>query len=180
MNIILCGQRCSGKSTLGRMLADDFGWDFVDTDRQVEMVYTQEYRTERSVQEIYASRGSAFFRRFEADVVQGLKLAHPTVVALGGGTLLSEAMRAFVPSLGTLIYLRVDDQALYERILTRGLLHGINESDLRTHIAERSRLFESLNCVAIDIGQRTIPEAFELLKMGAERNMKSTFLGANE
>jgi shikimate kinase len=81
--IYLVGFMCSGKSTLGRMLADELGWHFVDLDADIEA------REQCSIAEIFDTRGEEAFREIETAVishwVHKVQRGRPTVVALGGG-----------------------------------------------------------------------------------------------
>ena len=81
--IYLIGFMGSGKTTIGRILADEIGWRYADLDEDIE---TQECR---SISEIFSTLGEREFRRIETGAIQ--KRVHaigrgtPTVLALGGG-----------------------------------------------------------------------------------------------
>jgi len=81
--IYLAGFMATGKSTVGRMLADRLGWDFADLDSEIE----SEQRT--TIAEIFKTRGEPEFRRVETEMmrkwVRRIECGAPTVVALGGG-----------------------------------------------------------------------------------------------
>jgi shikimate kinase len=78
----------SGKSALGRLVAERAGLELVDLDAQIER------RAGRSVSQIFAEQGEAAFRALEADALgELLRAARPAVVALGGGALLARAQR---------------------------------------------------------------------------------------
>lgn len=81
--IYLAGFMGSGKSTVGRLLAEKLGWDFVDLDAEIET------REQTTISQIFEVRGEAEFRRIETDMirfwVRAIERGSPTVVALGGG-----------------------------------------------------------------------------------------------
>ena len=81
--IYLAGFMGSGKSTVGRLLADKLGWDFVDLDAEIEA------REQTTIGQIFEVRGEAEFRRIESDMirfwVREIERGSPTVIALGGG-----------------------------------------------------------------------------------------------
>jgi len=78
----------SGKSLLGRLVAERTGRELIDLDAVIER------RAGRSVSQIFAERGEAAFRALEAEALaEVLGAAQPAVVALGGGALLSRAQR---------------------------------------------------------------------------------------
>ncbi|AZG44268.1 shikimate kinase [Gordonia insulae] len=84
--VVLIGFMGAGKSTVGRVLADRLGVDFVDTDS--EIVRT----TGRSIPEIFTADGPERFREIERDVVLDVLRSHGGVVALGGGAVMTPAV----------------------------------------------------------------------------------------
>lgn len=81
--IYLVGFMASGKTTIGRRLADELGWSFVDLDEDIE------FAQETTIAEIFDTRGEEEFRRIETAAIQKrirlIERGHPMVVALGGG-----------------------------------------------------------------------------------------------
>jgi shikimate kinase len=77
--VVLTGFMGSGKTTVGRMLAERLGWTFHDLDDEIER------RTGKTVPQIFAESGEAAFRRQESAALASLLGQHRTVLALGGG-----------------------------------------------------------------------------------------------
>ncbi len=81
--IYLVGFMGSGKSTVGRLLAERLGWEFVDLDADIE---AQQHST---IAEIFARQGEERFRQIEREAlrrrVRGIQRGQATVLALGGG-----------------------------------------------------------------------------------------------
>jgi shikimate kinase len=81
--IYITGFMGSGKTTVGRMVADTLGWDFVDLDTDIEE------REHDSVAHIFETRGEDEFRRIETEAIRRwlnkIERGQPTVIALGGG-----------------------------------------------------------------------------------------------
>src|SRR5260370_35743993 len=81
--IYLVGFMASGKTTIGRRLADELGWSFVDIDEDIE------FAQETTIAEIFDTRGEEEFRRIETAAIQKrirlIERGRPMVVALGGG-----------------------------------------------------------------------------------------------
>ena len=81
--IYLVGFMASGKTTVGKMLAEELGWGFVDIDDDIEAA------AHCSIGEIFATKGEKEFRRLEHEAiaarVRSIESGTPTVVALGGG-----------------------------------------------------------------------------------------------
>jgi shikimate kinase len=77
--IVLTGFMGSGKTTVGRMLAEQVGWTFHDLDDEIER------RTGMTVPQIFAEKGEEMFRRQESAALASLLGQHRMVLALGGG-----------------------------------------------------------------------------------------------
>jgi shikimate kinase len=108
--IVLIGLRRSGKTTVGRRLAQYLGVPFVDLD---EHVREQEGR---SVGEILLQDGESVFRRMERDAVARIVLGPPRVLAVGGGTPVSPWNRARLGTFGRVLYLQVGERELRARL----------------------------------------------------------------
>lgn len=111
MSLFLLGYRGSGKTTIGRLLADRLWQTFIDTD---EMIVR---RAGRSIAEIFAASGEAAFRDLESDILREVLLLEDHVISLGGGAVLREEnRRALLASPHKRIYLRCDPEELHRRI----------------------------------------------------------------
>ncbi len=107
--IFLVGMRGSGKTTLGRALADKLGWLFADTD---EMLCA---RCGRTVSEIVQEEGWGGFRKREAALLHDVARPY-TVVATGGGMILREENRRFMKETGLCCYLQAPADLLARRL----------------------------------------------------------------
>jgi shikimate kinase len=108
-NIFLVGMMGSGKSTLGRALAQRLRMPFTDTDRVLVE------RTGVPVTTIFEIEGEAGFRRRESAILAELADGNDQVVATGGGAVLSAENRELMRRAGTVIYLRARVDHLWER-----------------------------------------------------------------
>ena len=77
-NIVLVGMMGSGKSHIGRKLAQRLGWQFVDTDRRIERAVGM------TIAEFFASSGEKVFREREINVLQQVSRYHEAVISFGG------------------------------------------------------------------------------------------------
>jgi len=77
--IFLIGFMASGKTTVGRLLAERLDWTFVDLDKVIED------EAERTVAEIFASEGEPGFRKRETEALRDVVKRRKVVVATGGG-----------------------------------------------------------------------------------------------
>ena len=101
--IYLTGFMASGKSTIGRTLADRIGWHFIDLDEDIE---TAEKMT---IAQIFETRGEPEFRRIEREMmrarVYSIECGRPAVMALGGGAIVAPENYAMVENNGVVIWL---------------------------------------------------------------------------
>ena len=108
-HIVVVGMMGSGKSTVGRIVAQRLGLPFVDSDDEVVA------RTGRSVTDIFSNDGEAAFRQIEADVMADLLSAtSPSIIAAAGGSILNPQTRQLLQS-ATVIWLRVPVEQLVTR-----------------------------------------------------------------
>ena len=99
--VLLVGFMASGKSTVGRRLAERLGWRFVDVDDEVEG------RVGSTIPEIFRSKGERYFRELEARLVEELVLGREVVVATGGGWPVSEGRMESCPEAFLTVWLKV-------------------------------------------------------------------------
>lgn len=101
--LYLVGFMGSGKTTVGALLADDLGWDFVDLDDDIEAA------AGHSISGIFASQGEPEFRHFEHEAllsrVHAAQNGWPLVLSLGGGAFAQENNFQLVQANGISIWL---------------------------------------------------------------------------
>jgi 3-dehydroquinate synthase len=111
MNIYLYGPCGSGKSTIGRMLAQKLERKFIDLDSEIES------GSGSSIEALFADRKEEGFRRVEQETFfQVLKDNPSAVIALGGGTLLDAGNRRAAEESGVILCLTADTQCLLDRL----------------------------------------------------------------
>ncbi|MBR2921088.1 MAG: hypothetical protein IKC27_07025 [Kiritimatiellae bacterium] len=134
--LYLYGPPASGKSTLARNLAKEFGRMYVDLDEEIVR------RAGCSIPEIFESKGEAEFRRLESEALRTVKAP---IVALGGGTLLDPSNRAFAEENGFVAVLDVDEETIAARIAAGGRSRPLGNmlAERRTHYASFARHVKS-------------------------------------
>jgi shikimate kinase len=110
MNLLLIGYRCTGKTTIGRILAEKLAWPLVDTDALIQD------RLGQTIDQFVAARGWDAFRDAETAVVKDVVASDQQVISLGGGAILREENRQALKSAGKLIYLRADPATIWSRL----------------------------------------------------------------
>lgn len=117
MNIIFCGLKMSGKTTIGKMLADKLQRLFIDIDSLIEDAYAKTTGTTSSCREICLQNGETFFRRLEKQQINSLNCLQKSIISLGGGSLCEPDNVEFIKSLGYIIYLKTPLSIIWDRIL---------------------------------------------------------------
>lgn len=108
--IFLIGYRCSGKTTVGPLVAERLGWTFADADVLLEA------RAGKSIARIFADDGESHFRDLEEAELIELARSPNRVISTGGGAILREANRDRMRTRGFVAWLDAPAELLWERI----------------------------------------------------------------
>lgn len=145
--IWLVGLMGAGKSSVGKLLAQRLGLEFIDTD---ERIVAQEGA---SIAEIFDRHGEVYFRDRERQVIRKC-VDRPAVVALGGGAIAQPGMSGQLARAGTVVYLRARVATLAERVADatdRPLLNGLSRAEraqrLDALLGKRAPYYETAQLV---------------------------------
>ncbi len=167
-NIILIGFMGSGKSSVGEKLARRLGYQFVDTDLEVET------STRKSIKHIFEQEGEERFRQAESKVIAEISERESQVISCGGGAVLNPANMEELRRKGKIIYLKGDPAPLFERIKEsdeRPLLNVKSRwEEFQRIFAERKERYEESADVIVLLDSRTQAEIVEEIvrRMGEE------------
>ncbi len=162
MGVVLLGYRGSGKTTVGRKLADRLWCEFVDTDEEVVR------RAKKSIKDIFAQDGEAAFRDLESAVLADVLKRGSDVISCGGGIVLREANRAaMLASSHSRVYLRCEPEALHQRIhadpataqsrpALTALGGGIDE--IRSLLEQREPLYREVMTAELEVTNLDVDE----------------------
>ena len=154
--ISLVGPRGSGKSTVGRLLADRLLWDFADSDAEVERDLG------RTIPAIFAGFGERIFRAAEMAAVAALLGRTHVVVATGGGAVLNEHTRRALRSSGPVVFLHADAATLHARTAgdaNRPALTDLPPAEETAEVlADREPLYREVADAVIDTAGRSPAE----------------------
>jgi shikimate kinase len=121
MNIVITGFMGTGKTTVGRRVAERLKVPFFDVDDTIRR------KVGSSVSELFAARGEAAFRLLESEAISELSAQENAVISTGGGALLDPKNREALQRNGLLVCLTARTSTLLERLkddVTRPLLAG--------------------------------------------------------
>lgn len=110
MNIVLIGYRCSGKTTVGKLLAQDLGREFVDTDRLMEE------KAGLTIHAYVSQKGWKHFRELESDVVKGVATRDNLVIATGGGVVMDQDNVRNLRKNGWFVWLKTKPSVIRDRM----------------------------------------------------------------
>jgi shikimate kinase len=117
--VVMVGMMGAGKTAVGRALATRLAVPFLDSDHEIEAA------ANRTIPEIFARDGEAFFRAREAEVIARLLDEECGILSTGGGAFLRPENRAAISARGVSVWLNADLEVLWNRVrhkTTRPLL----------------------------------------------------------
>tara|TARA_B100000989_G_C19392170_1_gene406211 strand:+ start:56 stop:574 length:519 start_codon:yes stop_codon:yes gene_type:complete len=141
-NLVLVGMMGSGKSTIGKIIANRLKFDFIDLDNEIEK------REKILITKIFELKGEKYFREVEEDVALSKLEQNSKIISLGGGSFLNEKIRKLVLKNHISFWLNWDKDTLIERIIKSGkrpLVKNLSKKDLTKMIIERSRIYAEAN-----------------------------------
>lgn len=157
--VFLVGYMGSGKTTVGKQLAQTLGQPFIDLDQSIE----QGERT--TIAAIFSATGEAGFRGLERRYLKKITSEHPNfVLSTGGGTPCFNDNMDFMRQEGVVVYLKMDVASLVYRLLhakdERPLVAGKSELELhnfvRQHLEERSAYYEDAHITYSALGMNRV------------------------
>ncbi|MCI4678543.1 3-dehydroquinate synthase [Rhodoblastus acidophilus] len=143
--VVLVGMMGSGKTAIGKRLAQRLGLPFVDSDHEIEAAHRL------TIAEIFALHGEAYFRDGERRVLARLIGEGERVIATGGGAFIQPQTRGVIRARAVSIWLKAEFEVLMRRVRkrpTRPLLHDPNpEGVMRRLIDERYPVYAEADLV---------------------------------
>ena len=131
MRIYLIGFMCSGKTTVGSLLASRLNYSFIDLDEEIEK------REGLSIPEIFSKKGEAYFRSLELETLKEISKRDNLVISTGGGLGANPEALEFMKKKGKTVWIDIDFNTFLERCSG-----DINRPLLRKPVDELKKLFE--------------------------------------
>lgn len=157
-NLILIGFMGAGKTSVAEAYAAACHMPLIDIDSEIER------EAGMAISDIFASRGEVGFREAETEALRKLlSTARDSVISVGGGLPMREENRALLRQLGTVVYLDVSPETVYERIgadvSDRPMLHSDNVPErIRQLLGYRRPFYLEASHLSVDVNDRTIEE----------------------
>ena len=164
--IILTGYRATGKTSVGKILAQQLSLDFLDTDH---IIVEQEGR---AINEIVTQKGWEYFRAKEEKLLETLIERQSLVVATGGGAIMHQEVWPRLMASGLVVWLTADQQTICKRLAgddntgdQRPSLTGDTiYAEVKKVLKEREPLYRQGCHLAIDTGSLDIPGVVEIIE----------------
>ena len=156
----------AGKTSGGRRLARSRGWEFIDSDGQIEVM------TGRTVADIWRTDGEAAFRRLEAQVLaDALASTTPRVIAAAGGTVLDPDNRRLIARHRPVVWLRARPETLAARVGSathRPLLDEDPAGVLVALDAIRRPFYDEVADLVVDVDDLSADQVVACIEAGLE------------
>ncbi|MFM9938265.1 MAG: shikimate kinase [Hyphomicrobiaceae bacterium] len=144
-SIVMVGLMGCGKSSVGRRLAARLELNFIDADDEIEA------SADKTIPEIFADHGEAYFRDGERRVIRRLLEGGPRVLATGGGAYMNAETRENIRRAGIAVWLRAELPVLMRRVMRRDnrplIKTGNPEETMRNLMAVRYPVYAEADLV---------------------------------
>ena len=169
-NIFLCGFMATGKSSVGKRLAEVLQWEFLDADALIEA------EAGTTISEIFAAQGEPAFRALESRMVQTLAERSGCVVATGGGAIVHPQNLEMMKRSGLVITLTADIPTILRRSAgddARPLLQTADRQERIRKLLEQRAPFYAKADIVFDTSSLSVDEVAAML---LKRLLESGFL----
>ncbi len=153
--VVLVGPMGAGKTTIGKLLATELSYQFVDSDKEIER------RSGADIPWIFDVEGEEGFRNREVAVIQDLSTETGVVLATGGGALMRQENRDHLTRSGYIVYLNTSVEQQYNRThkdKNRPLLQG--DRDPKTVLSElmsvRDPIYREVADFVVDTNKKSL------------------------
>ena len=144
-NITLCGMMGSGKSAVGKILANKLNYNFIDIDKIIEN------EAKKTIKKIFEEDGEVYFRDLEEKITINVLEHKETIVSLGGGAIINKKIRRSIKKNSYNIYLNVNIDILTKRLqnsTTRPLIYKKNlKKELINLIGIREKFYRKADLI---------------------------------
>lgn len=162
-SIILIGFMGAGKTTIGKILAKELNYKFLDTD---EMIVSREGM---SINDIFDKHGEEYFRTLETELLTELveNNVENVIFSVGGGLPIRKDNHFYLKKLGKVIYLSVTEATIRKRLAgdtQRPLLRGTNEeveNRINSMLEKRDPIYREVADIILQTDNMSVPDIVE-------------------
>lgn len=158
-NVILLGYKSSGKTYFGKLLAQELGEIFIDTDQLIEELYEKKFQEKLNCRQISIKIGKEGFRLLEREIIDSLGQVTKAVISVGGGAVLNPENCLGLRKNGKLVYLEVDKAIIKQRIFSGEIPSFLDPQDLEQSFEkmyeERQPIYSKVSTFKVSIQEKT-------------------------
>ncbi len=151
-NLSLIGFMGSGKSTVGKLLAEKLGFLFIDIDRIIEI------KEKKPISKIFKEKGEKYFRDVESEVIRKIYRNKNCIFACGGGAILKGENFKVIKKLSKIIYLKVSPSEILKRVgnsKDRPLLQSKDKMKrVKALLKKRKEIYEKCADIIVDTDKK--------------------------
>src|SRR3989339_1091844 len=159
-NVVLIGFMGTGKSTVGKKIAERLGFSYIDTDEVIE-------KTEKKkISEIFNEYGEKYFRDLETEVIKTLQDYDHFIIATGGGMVLRDENVKMLKALGPLVLLYTNPDVIFERIKSvqnRPLIEEDKLDKIKEILKQRDPIYSKVADFKVDTSLLAIDEVVDII-----------------
>lgn len=152
----------SGKTTVGKALAEELSYQFLDTDDCIEK------KENKTINDIFKEQGESYFRDLETTTIKELSNVETYVISTGGGLPLKRENGEILKKIGFIVYLDVTKDTILKRLegdKTRPLLSGNEfEQNIEERLEYRKPIYEYTAHISVSVDNREIDDIVEEIK----------------
>ncbi|MCI7740531.1 MAG: shikimate kinase [Clostridiales bacterium] len=172
-HIVVIGFMGSGKTRVGKKLAQDLHMEFLDVDKKIA------HDMKMPISDLMSKFGEPFYRALETKTIKDmLEVETPTVLSVGSGLPIQEQNHKYLKKLGVIIYLEASVETLKERLSgdnKRPALRGVNLTEKITKmLASRAPVYEKLADIKVVTGEVTFHELVKQIESKLENYKKNS------
>ncbi|MBC8318207.1 MAG: shikimate kinase [Desulfobulbaceae bacterium] len=172
--IILTGYRATGKTIVGKLLAGQLGFTFLDTDHEIESRYGA------PISQIVASHGWDYFRKLENNLLETLVDHENMVISTGGGAIMHQAAWHQLRKNSFVIWLTADIATICRRLASHSATASQRPSltgrdiftEVESVLLERQPLYEKGSDITIQ-SEQPLPDVLEEIKKAWQQNQNT-------
>ena len=165
-NIVLTGFMASGKTVVGKALAEKLGRKFVDSDKLIEE------KCRMSIPEIFEKYGEEYFRNIESQVIEEISLKSGAVIATGGGAVLNKDNIAVLRKNATIVNLEPSGEVVAARLSkddgTRPLNKGQDINQILDRFEKRKPFYDNCDVKVKITKEMSVEDSLSAVLKGLE------------
>ena len=164
MRIFIIGPTASGKTTIGKKLAEGLNMNFIDTDKEIEKA------TGVDITWLFDIEGEEGFRKREEDILLKVSKLNSCVISTGAGSILKESNRDLISSSGKVIYLEASIESQLKRISFDKGRPLLSKGNLKKMDRDRRHLYEELADITIKPDKKSRNEIVNEITLELKKN----------